>query len=216
MTDKLNDLWQESEAAYPGLHVDPAICSGEYTIFDIDEETGLWTPRFSKQNLVLYSWGFIACQCIGLGSQAYKVGAAYVEYLNVPLPGQAVPVPTYDRSSGLAYFNSLPPNQDYLRVPLAAVPTIDIAPGSEPYFIAGVNGNRVTFVAQTAGTFGVNGVTFSDAVRSKVFGISLVATPNYADHTADIILSRGYFNVSDQQLKQTGSQVGIRWAIAFR
>jgi hypothetical protein len=189
---------------------------GEYSVCLVDEATGLWTPPlFTKQNLLLYSWGYLACQSLGLGNPAFKVNAAYLEFKNVVNPGDVVPTPTYDRTANLSYYNSLPVNQDYLRVPLVGVPTIDIAPGYEPYFISGFNGNRVTFNVQSTGTVGQRGLTFGYQVNSKIFGIALVATPVFADPTQDVILARGYFRTTDQQLKQQGSQTGVKWRVAF-
>lgn len=188
---------------------------GEYDVGWIREDDGSWVPLFTRKNLILYSWGYLAAQSLGLGNPAYKVAAAYIEYKNVVNPGDPVPIPAYDRTAGLAYFTTLPVNQDYLRVPLAGFPTIDIAPGFEPYFISGLTGNRVSFVAQSAGSQGVLGRPFSDAALSKIFGITLVATPVLSDPTQDVILSRGYFRMQDQQLKQTGLQLGVHWRIAF-
>ena len=192
------------------------LCRGAYSVHLVDEVTGRWGPALlRKHNLLPYSWGFLACQCIGLGNPAYQVAGAYLEYQNLVNPTDTVPAPTFDRTTSLTYYNALPANQDFLRVALAGPPTIDIAPGSEPYFIAGVSGNRVTFVAQSSGTQGALGRAFSDTAHSKVYGIALVATPVLADRTHDVILSRGYFNPPDQQLKQVGSQVGVRWSISF-
>ena len=188
---------------------------GDYTFYHVREDDGSWVPLFDRKNTILFSWGFLAARALGLGDPAYKVAAAYLEFANVVNPGDPVPVPTYDRSAGLSYFTGLPVSQDYLRVPLAGAPAIDNAPGYEPYFVAGTSGNRVTFTAQSAGSQGVLGRPFSDAANSKVFGITLVATPVVGDPTQDVILSRGYFRTADQQLKQTGLQLGVRWRIAF-
>ena len=189
---------------------------GETDVCLVDETTGIWSPPlFTRKNQVMYGWGFIVAQCMGVGNLAYKVAAGYLEYKNVVNPTDPVPVPTFLRSDGLSYFQSLPANQDYLRVPLAATPTIDIQPGYEPYFLAGFSGNRLTFKIQSSGSVGVNGVPYSNASNSKVFGLTLVATPVLSDPTKDVILSRNYFNVADQQLKQQGSQIGVNWRIAF-
>jgi len=192
------------------------LCRGEYSAHRVDEATGRWGPAlFTRPNLILYSWGYLACQALGAGNPAFKVAAAYLEYKNVINPTDQVPVPGFDRAGGLSYYSSLPANQDFLRVPLAGTPAIDIAPGSENYFVAGVSGNRATFSAQSAGATGNLGRPFSTAANSKLFGIALVATPVLGDWTHDVLLSRGYFAPSDQQLKTAGSQLGVRWAITF-
>jgi hypothetical protein len=212
----LKKRWRRLEKRVPGLYVNPDICHGRYQIYRIDEATGHWDFLFSKENLVLYTWGYLACQCIGRGNPAYAVAAAYLEYMNVVTAGTVVTPPTYDRSAGLSYFSGLPVNKDYLRVPLVGLPTIDIAPGYEPYFVSGSTGNRATFVAQSTGTVGVNGQPYSAAALSTVYGVTLVATPVQNTPADDIILSRGYFNTNDQQLKQDGSQIGVRWKISFQ
>lgn len=193
------------------------LVSGEYDVSLVDEKTGKWSePLFVKENLILLSWGFMACRCLGVADADYAVKAAYIEFANVGSPSDPVAIPSYERSDGLDYFNALPPDRDFLRVTLAGTPSIDIAPGYEENFISGVNGNRVQFPFQTTGSTGILGRTFSESVNSKVFGITLVATPVPADRTMDVILSRGYFNENDQQLKQVGVQIGIRWRISFK
>jgi hypothetical protein len=189
---------------------------GEYEACLVDEATGRWgPPLFRKRNLFAFGWGGIITQLLA-GNLAFKVAAGYLEYKNVVNGTDPVPVPVYDRTSGLAYFNGLPANQDFLRVPLVGLPAIDTTTDYLPYFTPGVNGNRVTFKLQTTGTVGVLGLPFSNTVNSKLFGLTLVATPLFADRTQDLILSRGYFGVPDQQLKQVGSQLGVNWRIAFR
>ena len=188
---------------------------GRYSIFTIDPN-GRWTFRFTKNNLVLFSWGMIAAKCIGQGNVDYKVSAAYLEYENVVSPGDAVTVPTMTRADDLSYYNGLGSGKDFLRVALTGTPAIDIATGSEDYFEPGVTGNQCTFIAQSTGSTGVLGRAFSDTVNSKIYGIALVATPLFADRSQDILLCRGYFEVADQILKPSSQQVGVRWKVAFR
>ena len=77
-------------------------------------------------------------------------------------------------------------------------------------------GNLLTFLAQSSGSTGVNGTTFSAAQNSKVSGAALVAAPVFADSTQDIVFSRTYFDpTSNQVLKQASSQIGLSWEVPF-
>lgn len=212
---KLREHWHALEKRYPGLYLNPGIATGEYTVGNVYPDGG-FEPLFTKSNLLLYSWGFIAAKCIGQGDVNYKVSAAYLEYANVALPGDPVSVPALARDDDLSYYNSLPADRDFLRVSLTGTPTIDIATGFESYFDAGVSGNRVTFVLQSAGTSGVLGTPFSDVNNSKACGIALVATPEPSDRSKDVILARGYFDVVDQPLKGAGTQIGVNWVLSFK
>ena len=174
-------------------------------------------PLFVQKNQIQYSWGMIAAQCIGLGDRKYRVNAMYLEYENVADPDTAITIPTYDRGEGRDYYPNLAftANRDFLRVPLLFQPSIGIEPGFEDFFTDGFDGNRLTFHTQSQGTTGVNGKPFSSGVNSKIFGVALVATPEFEDPTKDIIFARTYFDVADQTPKLASSQVGVTWDIAF-
>jgi len=174
-------------------------------------------PLFSKPNQIQYSWGFVAAQCIGKGDRNYRISSMYVEFENVASPGDAVTIPTFGRDEGQAYYSDLmlSPNRDFLRVPLIVDPTIGIEEGFEDYFMAGVDGNKLTFFTQTQGTVGYHGKTFSDSVNSKIFGVALVATPVHGDPSQDVVFARTYFDTGDQTLKLASSQVGITWDVSF-
>lgn len=189
---------------------------GEYEIFLINPD-GSWEPKalFKRKNLILFSWGFAVAKALGQGDPKFKISAAYIEYKNVATPATPVTIPAYGRENANTYYSSLPSGQDFLRVPIAGTPTIDIGTGYSSHFIPGYNGNRITVVAQTAGTVGFLGRPFSNSVNSKIFGIALVATPVFADYTQDVIISRGYFDQADQIVKPASSQIGIRWRITF-
>jgi len=101
-----------------------------------------------------------------------------------------------------------------MRVSLIGDPTISIESGFESYFTEGVDGNLLTFFAQTAAP-SVHGKTFSSVVNSKIFGAALVAAPVAADRTQDIVFSRGYFDIAQQTLKEASSQVGVTWELPF-
>lgn len=187
---------------------------GRYTIFDIDQR-GRWTPLFAKDNTLMVSWGFAAAKLFGAGDRNYRINRAYIEFENVASPGNTVSVPAYDKFDSRSYYDNLSSPRDYLRVPLIGQPELFIGSGYENYFTAGVDGNALRFFAQSVGTSGINGRTFSDSVNSKVFGVALVASPVDGDRTQDVVVSRGYFATSQQKLKASSGQIGIGWELVF-
>jgi hypothetical protein len=196
------------------------------SVFKVEGRVGLWkvwddgwvTPVTFKPNQIQYDWGFIAAQTIGRGLFSYRIAAMYIEFENVASPGDPVTIPTFGRDEGTEYYDDLQSSgtRDFLRVPLLQDPMLGIATGFESYFTAGENGNKLTFFAQSQGTTGVHGKTFSDSVNSKVFGAALVATPTFADRTQDIIFARSYFPTAEQTLKEASSQIGISWEVSFK
>jgi hypothetical protein len=68
----------------------------------------------------------------------------------------------------------------------------------------------------TEGFVGVHGKQFSDSVSSRVFGIALVAAPGgTADPSQDLVFSRTYFDVDQQQVKPAGSGFAFDWLLSF-
>jgi len=184
-------------------------------------------PITFKPNQIQYDWGYIAAQAIGRGQSAYKIAAMYIEYENLaPSSSSAssfggetpVSIPSFGRDEGTEYYDDLQSSgtRDFLRVPLLQDPMIGVATGYESYFTAGVDGNKLTFFAQSQGVEGVHGKTFSDSVNSKIFGAALVATPVFADRTQDVVFARSYFPEAEQTLKEASSQVGISWEVSFK
>jgi len=144
--------------------------------------------------------------------KSYSIGGMYIEFDN---SGSTVsPTPTISRDGNLSgYYNGLnssDPNRDYLRVPLTA--TSGSSGGSN------YDGNNIaTFLAQTAGTTGVHGNTFSDVANSLVYGGALVAFLDSGDSSQDLILSRFYFTDTAEQIaKVAGSQIGLTWPITLQ
>ena len=170
-----------------------------------------------KENQLQHGWGAISAESVGRGNAAFKIAAMYVEFENVASPGDPVAIPTFGRAAGIEYYTDLMSSgvRDFLRVPLALIPSIEIEPGFEDSFIEGVTGNLLTFFTQSAGTQGFHGKTYSDSVNSKVFGAALIATPSFADQSQDVVFARSYFDVGDQTLKEASSQVGIIWEVLF-
>jgi hypothetical protein len=176
-------------------------------------EGGVWTPVTPfVPNEVLYDWAKIVLKLLTEGDTNYRLGMMYLEYENVASPGDPVTVPTFNRSGGLSYYQNLisSPTRDYLRVPMTAT---QITTADAVLF---PNGNVGTFFSMSQGVAGVHGKVFSDSVNSKVFGGGLVASPVNGDDDQDIVFSRFYLPVSEQQVKLTTSQIGLEWDITLQ
>jgi hypothetical protein len=173
-------------------------------------ENGQWVKASESSNQIQWSWGEIACYLFGDGNSDYKISAMYIEFENTAL----IPsTPSYTRSEGVEYYEnlSLSGTKDFLRVPLLAAPTKELAAG-----YSNINFNQLTFLAQTSGTTGVHGKTFSDSVSSKVYGLALVAAPVWGDRTQDLVFARKYYATGDQVMKQASSQIGVSWTERFK
>ena len=173
----------------------------------------LWTPknRFSK-NQVLYEWGAIAGRLLRSGGLQYRIAGMYLEFENVPSPGDPVSVPTYGRTRDVEYYNNLAGSsvRDYLRISM----TVSTFESSDVDLYP--KGNQPTFFARSQGLVGVHGKTFSDSVNSTIFGAALVAFVDDTDATQDLILSAFYFDIADQQPKLSTSQVGLEWELTLQ
>ena len=161
-----------------------------------------------QENLTLYDWGEVNANLLAgqLDGKTYKIGGMYIEFENNG--GSPVTPPSFDRTGGKSYYDSLSvdPTIDYLRVAIAAATITDPISG---------NGKIVTFIAQTEGTAGVHGKTFSDGVSSRVFGAGLVAFPVEGDASQDIVHSRFYYESANQLIKQAGSQITVTWPLTL-
>lgn len=162
-----------------------------------------------RDNLILYDWATIVGQLMTTGNPNWKIGAMFLEFENVAMATDVVTVPSFDRSGGIDYYDSLAlsATRDYLRIPLisATLETTD-----EVNF---PSGNLMTYFGQSQGTVGVHGKTFSDSAISKVFGGALVATPDINDATQDKVFSRFYVPEAEQQAKLATSQIGLTWQV---
>lgn len=178
-------------------------------------DNGLWAPKGSFHNQVQWTWGDIACKLFGEGLSEYKISGMYIEFENTDAPGDTVSAPSFDRSEGIGYYSALSASstRDFLRVPLISSPKASIVTGYED---SEVGANQLTFFAQTSGTIGIHGKSFSAVANSTVFGLALVAVPKWGDRTKDLIFAREYYPSGQQVLKQTSSQVGISWTEQFK
>lgn len=178
-------------------------------------DNGVWVPKSKFHNQIQWTWGEIACKLFGEGRAEYKIGGMYIEFENTASPGDVVTPPSFDRSEGLEYYSALSASasRDYLRVQLISSPKAALITGYED---ASVNVNQLTFFAQSSGSVGVHGKTFSAAANSTVFGVALVAMPKWQDSSQDLIFAREYYPTAQQILKQASSQIGVSWTEQFK
>lgn len=208
----MNEIHPRDRIGVPGV-------KGRIGLWKV-QPSGLVTPITFQQNQIQYSWGFVAAQCIGRAAREYAIRYMYVEYENVADPEDLVEVPSFGRDEDLSYYEQLHllTGKDYLRIPMIVEPMISVASGFESYFREGVDGNKLTFFAQTQAA-GVEGLSaslpFSHGSNSKVYGAALVAAPGGSDRSRDVIFARTYFDPGDQTVKEASSQIGITWEVTF-
>ena len=192
----------------------PSPFEGWYTVYDISPD-GVWIPRFRKRNTLMVSHGFAYAQLLGNGDRSYRISKLYVEFENTV---GAVSEPSYSAFDSREYYDNLVAPKDYLRLDVLGAPRISIVPGYEAYFnAANGEGNRLTVTGQTSGAVGENGLEFSDAVNSRVYGLALVAAPQDGDKTKDILITRGYWtDGGDQAEKQASGQIAVSWDLDFK
>jgi hypothetical protein len=186
------------------------ICSGQHNKLLV-----------SQPNQIQYSWGFIAAKQLGFRPQPdrlnYNISALYIEFENLADPANEIAVAPFDRDLGVNYYNSLVDSstRDFLRIPLTLEPAGSVSAGYEVNLPIEQQLNKLTFFAQSAGTTGVFGKTFSHLVNSKVFAAALVAAPRYDDRTKDVVFARTAFVPENQVTKEASAQIGITWDVAF-
>jgi len=164
----------------------------------------LWLPQTPLlPNAILYDWGTIVQKLLRnvKDNKNYWIGGMYIEFDNSGAPVN--PTPSITRDAGLTYYNGLSSPRDYLRVAIAAT---EESSSDETNF---PDNNVAHWYAQTAGTLGVHGLTFSDSVNSRVYGGALVAFRDPDDAAQDLVFSRFYFASANQLLKVVGSQIGL-------
>lgn len=188
---------------------------GRVSLWKLDEQ-GYPTWITTKKNQLQIGWTNIVTRLLS-GLSAYRIGAMYVEFENVADSLDPVTAPSYLDTEGTEYYEDLAvsPDRDFLRIPLNQMPLRAPSSGYADYFSEDLTGNVATFYAQTQGTTGVHGKTFSNAAKSKVFGLALVAVPDWSDRTQDIVFARMYFDVADQTVKPASTQLAVSWDVKF-
>jgi len=194
---------------------------GHVALWRVDEKTGLRLPVGAQPNQIQYSWGYAAVKQLGYrpgpDRPSYHISALYVEFENQADPEDEISTGSFARDLGVDYYDGLSDSavRDFLRIPLNLEPATSVSTGYVDYLPLNQQANQLTFFAQTAGTTGIHGKTFSHNVNSKVFAAALVAAPNYSDRTKDVVFARTMFNAANQVTKEASSQIGITWDIAF-
>lgn len=173
------------------------------TFFSYHKKTGQIKDLIQCKNKILYSGADVLAKCL-IGESA--VNTMYMEF-DVD-PDDPVTPPSFDREDGIAYYNGLEAdeNKDFLRLPLVFNPLIDSS--DEDLY----NGNQATFFAISEGSAGRWDKTFANG--SAVFGAALVAAPDEADPTKDIVFSRVYSGIGTI-VKEAGFEVGVTWTVRF-
>lgn len=196
----------------PGLRARGRVRAHQ-VFYDPRDIRAWWPSSRWQHNDFLYEWGALVTNLLARRGLNYGIGGMYIEFTNTASPGDPVAPPTFSRDAdqGVAYYNDLStsPDSDYLRVPLVTA-IVDISDE-----VKYPNGNILRCFAQTSGVSGVHGKPFSDANNSVVIGGALVAFVDETDHTRDLVLSRFYFEVADQQPKLATSQIGLEWPLTF-
>lgn len=136
-------------------------------------------------NQMQYSAADLTIRCLA-GFTAYSVAGMYMEFVNaahIPVPAD----PVFGRDAGISYYLGLGDHRDFLRVPLTVSPYFQSTNASR--YVS----NQVTFYAMSSGhTQGYNGKPFDATNQSTVIGLALVAMPDPANQSNDIILCRSY------------------------
>lgn len=187
---------------------------GEYELLHRRPD-GLLQSLLKHHNDLMVTWGYAAVQTLGLGNPNYRINRFYLEFENVNAAEDVVTPPSFDVYALRSYYANLTAPRDYLRVPLIGLPEVAIAAGFEDYFEAG-QGNKLTFYGVTDADVGVNGLTFSDSVNSKLFGIALVAAPDDDDITKDIIVCRAYYPTEKQRIKPASGSLQVSYNLTFK
>lgn len=149
------------------------------------------------------------------GDNTYRINCVYIEYQNLAAPGDTAVLPASSSFDGLEYFNNLAADYDFIRAPILGEPALRIASGYTPYYGEG-EGNTLDFIAASAEILGELGRPFTNADNSKVYGLALVAAPDWTDRSRDIIIQRAYFSaLGDQVLRPETGTFLVTYPITF-
>ena len=147
----------------------------------------------------------------GWASGALKtpINVMYVGFTNDP--GLSASPPNFDDDIA-AYFNSLPANRDYLRVPILSQPST-VSTNEQTYA-----GNQAIFVSITQSGTGVLGIDFQSAgpgtEASRVIEAALVVAPSIGDPEQDRIFA--YTLIEPAIPRGDGTQIAVQWAQTFK
>jgi hypothetical protein len=188
---------------------------GRVALWHLDE-IGQPTLITRRRNQLQLGWSHVVTKLLS-GLSAYRIGAMYVEFENVANPLTPVATPSYDDTEGTEYYEdlALSADRDFLRVPLNQMPLLAPSSGYTEYFPEANTGNVATFYAQTQGVTGVHGKSFTNSNNSKIYGLALVAVPEWGDRTKDIVFARMYFDAGEQTVKPAATQLAVSWDVKF-
>lgn len=116
----------------------------------------------------------------------------YLEYTNAGVPGYPLPQVVPGFSDPLAYYWSLIPARNFLRVPAVRDPNVISS------LVNLVSTTTTTFFAQSSSPYtGSNsgGAPLTDGT-SQCYGAALVLVPDEQDRTKDLVLGRSYFTAN--------------------
>ena len=188
--------------------------SGIVRMFSFDPKTGRIIKMVVRKNLILFSGADILAKLLS-GDNTFRIATMYMEFKNLASPGDPVPIPSFDRSGGIAYYNGLLASSDldFIRIPLQIAPTFSSSDETT------YEDNKVTFIGVSEGTVGFHGKAFGPGSNSAVYGAGLVSSPDPDDQSLDRVFSRvyagGVSGWSDPIEKEAGTQIGVTWTIRF-
>lgn len=189
---------------------------GWYQTHWFDPRTGLHLPPRHAwlRNQLSTTFGYVAARCIVEGLPSYKLAAMYIEFANVETPGDTVAVPSIDRKDYSYYLTLDGVTRDFLRVPLTQQPKFIVVPGTEDGLPPGAY-NQANIGAETVDGVGEHGLAFASEQNSTVYGLAVVATPDFNDPTQDLVYSRLYYAPSQQGLKPANMQLSVTFKLPF-
>ena len=177
---------------------------GFVRVFAYDPKTREVVRMVDGPNLITYSGADLMATCLS-GDATYAVKGMYFEFKNLTLPADAIVAPTYTRSGGIDYYNALADPYDVIRVPLTVSPAFSSSDATK------YDMNQVTFYAATEGTAGaITSLAFNSLSNSAVFGVGLVATPDWNTQASDVVFARTYV---DKVLKADNYEIGCAWVV---
>jgi hypothetical protein len=174
--------------------------------------------RSVARNRLMADWAVVACSMFGDGNANYRLRGFYVEFANLDDPDDTVSVPVddaIDATEGQSYYEGLSssPNHDFLRVPISVSPEKFLESDATSW---GVPFNGLRFQASTDGVVGVHGKPFDLGHNSKIYGLALVAAPDWEDRTLDRVYAKVYYEAAQQLLALAVGQVSLRYTRTFR
>jgi len=141
------------------------------------------------------------------GAPNFKAGAMYFEYQNLASEIDDPTPPAFSKDEGVEYYSGLQysPNVDFIRVPILVAPAVSEREA----------GTLLTLYAVTpASDYGFWGKPFDALNNSAVYGGAVVATPDVASPSADVVIARNYPTAA-KVLKAPGEQICMVWSIEF-